>query len=623
MTKLNDLAVKNADLLRQLALSGDARADTVTEMAARISRDESNVRKSINALDGAGLADAAARTLTQAGVDQLAAIVRAEDDGRDDTSIAPSGVMAVRHDCILPDPDNARRDWDSEDARADLLALAEDIAANGLLQNLVVRLNDRYDGPDSFGAEPQPGDFILVGGERRWRAIDLLIERGDWPADRPIVIRLLDAPDDAAVRLAALAENLQRRNLNPIEEAAAYRGLREAGLTTEQIASRVSLTQRHVQMRLQLLDLTEDQQRRMTLPADDPNRLSVSEARRLVQNLEARLKAREKWEAELTPAQRLILAEMYLAAAGYIYTRFDVDGPAMAADPDAVALEKAGLITIPTGRNSQGQARGGLDSAAHPAVQALFPDAPTAYVEALCADLGLPAPADEAYVTPWLNGPFEIPAAIQAEIEAEAAAAQAQEQERQAERDRLAAEREAAAERGRQAALRAAELTEQARAQQAAAVEPEVFADAASAAEAPLPWRVTATGGVVAADGSPIIHGGNMAVLDRGLARMRLLVLAANGAAGLETPQEEQPPAPDALDEPAFVAAIAGELAPIAANLSQAEVGALAADILADFLAENGVAFGDEGFDWSREGAVVLAGEHLNAADGESGEGED
>lgn len=63
-------------------------------------------------------------------------------------------------------------------------------------------------------------------------------------------------------------------------------------------------------------------------------------------------------------------------------------------------------------------------------------------------------------------------------------------------------------------------------------------------ADSPLPWRVTHNGGVIAANGADVIHGGNR-TNDRGEARMRLLVLAVNASGGFDTPADEPAPLPE------------------------------------------------------------------------------
>ncbi|MCX7271648.1 MAG: hypothetical protein NTV19_00210, partial [Burkholderiales bacterium] len=105
-------------------------------------------------------------------------------------------------------------------------------------------------------------------------------------------------------RLAALAENIQRRNLNPIEKARAFEGLAEAGLTNQQIAERIVATPEHVQQHRRFLQLDDNDQQRMTLPKDDPRHLSVRDARsKLAKKVEDDL-------PELSPAARLVLGEL-------------------------------------------------------------------------------------------------------------------------------------------------------------------------------------------------------------------------------------------------------------------------------------------------------------------------
>jgi len=529
MITLNPVAVSSEPLLRAIHAGGFANQ---SELALRAGRDPKNMTRDIGIVRKANLVAGDALTLTADGLAQLAALDRATGDG----PFADGRNLSLHHSLILPDPKNARKDWTSPDAVADLEALAASIRDRGLLQPPNVRPAD------------DQGRHELVGGERRVRAIRMLIESGDWPDARTIDCRLFDA-GAVETRLAALDENLQRRNLNPIEEAQAYRDLRDLGLETSEISDRVSMTQRHIQYRLALLDLPQDAQDRMTLPGDDPKRLSVSDARKMVQTMETRRKAREKLDAELTPRQRLILAELFRATGFYVYGQAEVQGAAMTLDEDAIALEKAGLILIPTGRHkTDGRSYATLDAGARSALDTLFPqgNGADAFALEMRAELELPSPDDDAYSTPWLNGPFEVPADVQAEIDAATAEREALVADNIARREAQDAERATLAQRGRVAAEQAAAFVAEARA--AGTVSPEAFVAVAETAEAPLPWRVTANGGVQAADGAMIIHGANAAVPDRGLARMRLLVTAANAAAGLPTPDEEQPEPEQAID---------------------------------------------------------------------------
>jgi len=532
MTELNLLAVQNAAVLR--ALTPDASGLSIADLARSLNRDGSNLSKTLKALDEAGLVTLQPRALTDAGRAQLAALDRAE-------GAAGSGQgFTLVHDQIRPDPDNARRDWDSDCAQADLRALANDIADNGLLQNLVVR-----DG------RPADGDFILVGGERRWRAIGQLIESGRLAADWPIPCRLL-ATDDLGVRLAALSENLQRRNLNPIEEAGAYRGLREAGLSTDQIAGRIGLTQRHVQMRLQLLEhLSEADQQRMTLSRDDPAYLSVSDARLLVQKAEAHRKALDKALADYTPRQRLILAELRAAAdEGYICLSVEVDGDAMLADPDAIALDKAGIIHVPTALNHEGKALARCESTAWSLCQTLWQGSTAAdYAAALRGELELDPPAEGEWSTPWLNGPFEVAPELRARIDEQRAAQQAREEEWRAQREKAQADLKAEAERMAMARTHAEAMLAKAAVAPAMPVLPDA-ADVVRAMGMTLPLRATAAGAVIdAADTLVADFNGWGPATDEELTLAILMATVVNAAAGMETPPLVPLPADDPDDD--------------------------------------------------------------------------
>lgn len=120
---------------------------------------------------------------------------------------------------------------------AKLAELAQSISANGVVQPLLLRRR----GPR----------FELIAGERRWRAAQLA-----GLTKVPAVIR--NVPDDKVLELA-LIENIQRENLNPIEEARAYKKLIETvGLTQEVVAERVGRDRSFVTNYLRLLRLPED-----------------------------------------------------------------------------------------------------------------------------------------------------------------------------------------------------------------------------------------------------------------------------------------------------------------------------------------------------------------------------
>ena len=114
--------------------------------------------------------------------------------------------------------------------------LAASIRAQGVVQPIVVR------------PLPEPDSYEIIAGERRWRAAQIAgLERV------PVVVR--DVPDQAAIAIA-LIENVQRENLNPVEEAQALRRLlEEFGLTHQQVADAVGRSRATVSNLLRLLEL--------------------------------------------------------------------------------------------------------------------------------------------------------------------------------------------------------------------------------------------------------------------------------------------------------------------------------------------------------------------------------
>jgi ParB family chromosome partitioning protein len=173
------------------------------------------------------------------------------------------GEIAV--DRIDPNPEQPRRRFD-EDA---LAALSDSIRQHGVLQPVVVRrAGDRYE---------------LLVGERRWRAA-----RKAGLAAIPAVVA--DSPDRDRLELA-LIENVQRRDLNPIELAHAFRTLMETGKTQDEIGRRVSLDRSTVANHVRLLELPRELQEDV-----EEQRLTAGHARALLQvaNPERRRHLRDK-----------------------------------------------------------------------------------------------------------------------------------------------------------------------------------------------------------------------------------------------------------------------------------------------------------------------------------------
>ena len=132
---------------------------------------------------------------------------------------------------VEPNPDQPRQDFDDEE----LQALADSIQVHGVIQPLTVR-------------ELPNGYFQIIAGERRWRAARM----ADL-AEVPAVV--IEADDKLAMELA-LIENLQRQDLNPVEEARGYHRLMdEFGLTQEETANQVGKSRPAVANSLRLLTL--------------------------------------------------------------------------------------------------------------------------------------------------------------------------------------------------------------------------------------------------------------------------------------------------------------------------------------------------------------------------------
>ena len=136
---------------------------------------------------------------------------------------------------VHPNPNQPRTNFNKEE----LEELAESIKKNGLLQPVLVRKKD--------------DEYEIIAGERRWQACKSI-------GMKRIPIRIREANDDETIMLA-LIENIQRSDLNPIEEAYGYRRLMERGkMSQTQVAQAVSKGRSTVANSLRLLDLPEDAQ---------------------------------------------------------------------------------------------------------------------------------------------------------------------------------------------------------------------------------------------------------------------------------------------------------------------------------------------------------------------------
>lgn len=151
---------------------------------------------------------------------------------------APSGLIEVSVTDITGNPRQPRYDVDAEGLRE----LANSILEHGLLQPLIVTERD------STAGGPR---YQLIAGERRWRAAMLA-------GLQTVPVLVKEATPQETLELA-LVENLQRADLNPLEQANAYHQLiEEFGLTQEQVAERVGLSRVSVTNSLRLLRLPDE-----------------------------------------------------------------------------------------------------------------------------------------------------------------------------------------------------------------------------------------------------------------------------------------------------------------------------------------------------------------------------
>ena len=145
------------------------------------------------------------------------------------------GELEVDIDAVEPNPDQPRTSFKKDD----LEELANSIKKNGLLQPILVRrIGDKYQ---------------IIAGERRWQACKSL-------GMKSVPVRVKDVSDDETIILA-LVENIQRSDLNPIEEAYGYRRMMERGkMTQSEVAQAVSKGRSTIANALRLLELPEDAQ---------------------------------------------------------------------------------------------------------------------------------------------------------------------------------------------------------------------------------------------------------------------------------------------------------------------------------------------------------------------------
>ncbi|HEV7353063.1 MAG TPA: ParB/RepB/Spo0J family partition protein [Brevundimonas sp.] len=225
---------------------------------------------------------------------------------------APGGVRRAPIETLKPNPDQPRRHF----GQTELDELAASIRDKGVLQPILVR------------AWPgEPGMYQIIAGERRWRAA-----QAARLTEVPVIEREMD---DIEVLEVAIIENVQRADLNPIDEAEAYRQLMERfGRTQDALAGVVGKSRSHVANILRLLQLPEEVR---GMVAD--GRLSAGHARALITAPDPGALADEVLAKGLNVRQTEALARQAVQGPGAPRTPKARSGGGDAS-PDIAALEQ-------------------------------------------------------------------------------------------------------------------------------------------------------------------------------------------------------------------------------------------------------------------------------------------
>ena len=224
----------------------------------------------------------------------------------------PAGTAhMVPIELLHPNPDQPRKVF----AEAELDELASSIREKGVIQPLLVR-------PTGVG-----GEYEIVAGERRWRAAQRAGVR-----ELPVVIRNLA---DGEVLEIGIIENVQRVDLNPIEEALAYRQLMERfGRTQDAVAEAVGKSRPHVTNALRLLNLPEAVQGYVL-----QGQMTAGHARAVLTSSDPVTLARQVIDQNLSVRQAEALAKKAGTTSGGQGPRAKAPGPTGGKDADTVALE--------------------------------------------------------------------------------------------------------------------------------------------------------------------------------------------------------------------------------------------------------------------------------------------
>jgi len=187
------------------------------------------------------------------GLSALMADVGPERTSSSSSSARPDLIVPVEK--VFPNPDQPRRSFTDEHLRD----LSASIKAKGIIQPLIVRKRSTGN-----------GEYEIVAGERRWRAAQMAQLH-----EIPVLVRDFT---DTEVLEVAIIENIQRADLNPVEEAAGFRQLMDKfGHTQEKLAEELGKSRSHIANLLRLLHLPADVQELLV-----EGRLSAGHARALI-----------------------------------------------------------------------------------------------------------------------------------------------------------------------------------------------------------------------------------------------------------------------------------------------------------------------------------------------------
>lgn len=157
----------------------------------------------------------------------------------DITDLDNNGIIEVKISEVEPNKNQPRKNFDVEK----LNTLAESIKEHGMIQPIIVTKSEK-------------GRYIIVAGERRWRASKI--------AGLSVVPVVIKEYSDQTVMEVALIENLQREDLNPIEEALGYKELCDNhGLTQENISQKIGKSRSAIANAMRLLSLEDDFQKKL------------------------------------------------------------------------------------------------------------------------------------------------------------------------------------------------------------------------------------------------------------------------------------------------------------------------------------------------------------------------